>query len=290
MSNRIKDLAGERFGRWTVLSHVGPRSYWLCRCDCSTERIVFSQSLRSGGSKSCGCLSLELITARMTTHGKSSAKSRKLTPEYRTWASAKSRCQNSNSTGWKDYGGRGIKMCDEWTNSFSAFLSFIGTRPSAKHSLDRYPDNDGDYRPGNVRWATGKQQQSNRRPMPKRKNPWRPDPSKFSRITIERPKTPYRHGMSKRSEYKIWTQMKQRCFNVAYPQFEGHGGRGISVHEEWIFDFLKFFEYIGPRPSKRHSLDRYPDNDGNYEPDNVRWATPRQQAKNRRQYPKLKIA
>lgn len=93
----------------------------------------------------------------MMTHGMSQA------PEYRVWAGMISRCENHNSTGFKNYGGRGIRVCPQWRESFAVFLSDIGPRPSAKHSIDRFPDNDGDYKPSNCRWATSAQQAANKR-------------------------------------------------------------------------------------------------------------------------------
>jgi hypothetical protein len=191
--------------------------------------------------------------------------------------------------GWKDYGGRGISMCSEWSDSFDSFLAHVGPRPSDRHSLDRI-DNDGNYEPGNVRWATRKEQQANRRPMLKRKSPWIPDSSKFSKVKPRRSDSPRHysnHGLSKTSEYRSWAMMKNRCFNQNSPGFEHYGGRGITVFEDWIFDFKKFFDYVGLKPSRLHSLDRI-DNSGNYEPGNVRWATPIQQANNKRPYPELR--
>lgn len=86
-------------------------------------------------------------------------------PEYQAWTNAKGRCYNKNDPRFADYGGRGIGMCEEWRKDFSAFLAYIGPRPSPKHSLDRYPNNDGNYEPGNVRWAIPEQQVRNRRPV-----------------------------------------------------------------------------------------------------------------------------
>jgi hypothetical protein len=85
------------------------------------------------------------------------------TPEYKAWDSMKQRCSNPKVASFKDYGGRGIRVCDRWLRSFEAFFADVGPRPSAKHSLDRFPDNDGNYEPGNVRWATPEEQQNNRR-------------------------------------------------------------------------------------------------------------------------------
>lgn len=85
------------------------------------------------------------------------------TPEYNAWCKMKSRCYAPNNTGFRYWGGRGISVCQEWRDSFSAFLGYVGPRPSPKHSLDRYPDPDGNYEPGNVRWATRAEQRANQR-------------------------------------------------------------------------------------------------------------------------------
>lgn len=84
-------------------------------------------------------------------------------PEYRVWAGMIDRCENQNANGFHNYGGRGISVCDRWRASFAAFYKDIGQRPSSAHSLDRHPNQDGNYEPGNCRWATGKQQMRNYR-------------------------------------------------------------------------------------------------------------------------------
>lgn len=85
------------------------------------------------------------------------------TPEYAAWQHIIQRCRNSKNRGYKNYGGRGIRVCEEWANSYAAFLAYVGRRPSPKHSIDRYPNNDGNYEPGNVRWATQSDQVKNSR-------------------------------------------------------------------------------------------------------------------------------
>jgi hypothetical protein len=151
-----------RFGRMLVISkscndHYG-QAAWECQCDCGNKSIVRGQKLRSGHTQSCGCLGSEHRKNSSTTHGH--APKRSVSPTYRTWASMMSRCHNANDTGYRYYGGRGIIVCQKWHN-FSNFLLDMGEKPK-DHSIDRFPDNNGNYEPGNCRWATTKQQSENK--------------------------------------------------------------------------------------------------------------------------------
>jgi len=148
------DISGKRFGRLKVIEYAGT-SAWLCKCDCGKEKIMRSYSLRKMGIISCGCYSAELARKRKFIHGYQG------TPEFRAWCAMKSRCTNSNLPKWERYGGRGIKVAKEWQTDFMAFYNHIGKRPSPTHSLDRI-NNDGNYEPGNVRWATKSEQAFNR--------------------------------------------------------------------------------------------------------------------------------
>ena len=158
--SRFEDLVGRRFGRLVVESHVdaGDRKThrWNCVCDCGNRTVVSGGNLRSGHTKSCGCLHAELSSEANKHHGLSKS------PTWVSWVALKRRCLDPTYHQFHLYGGRGIKVCDRWINSFEAFLEDMGEKPSPKHSIDRI-NNDGDYEPGNVRWATPKQQANNRR-------------------------------------------------------------------------------------------------------------------------------
>ncbi len=153
------DISGKRFGRLLVIDRAEPASppTWNCVCDCGVQLVVSGNSLRSSNARSCGCLHRELVT----THGRSMASSNPA-PEYRVWTSIKSRCHNPSAANFYKYGGRGISVCDKWRNSFEAFFGDMGERPSSAHSIDRFPDANGNYEPGNCRWATAIEQNNNR--------------------------------------------------------------------------------------------------------------------------------
>lgn len=153
--------SGNIFGRWEVLS-LGPRTgksdwhaYFNCLCVCGNLRVVNGSSLLQGNSVSCGCIKKD--HPNHLTHGQSGSR------EYRIYTGMLTRCYNDHADGFRNYGGRGIKVCDRWQgqDGFKNFLADVGKRPSPKYSLDRYPNNDGDYEPGNVRWATPEQQANN---------------------------------------------------------------------------------------------------------------------------------
>ncbi|MEA3224481.1 MAG: hypothetical protein U9Q07_00915 [Planctomycetota bacterium] len=152
------NLTDQQFGRLTVLSEAEPVGYkrrWHCKCTCGRKTIVQQGNLRRGTTTSCGCW----LRERATTHG--AASRGKKTPEYRVWRSLINRCTNPNVSNYHHYGGRGINVCPAWRD-FAVFLADMGPKPSPKHSIDRI-DNEGDYEPGNTRWATRKQQNRNTR-------------------------------------------------------------------------------------------------------------------------------
>lgn len=156
------DLIGQRFGRLIVIARhkvPGERGSWLCRCDCGKETLVTRDSLiRRGDKRSCGCWTKEhgyFSTRFKPTHGAVK------TPTYRTWSGMIQRCTNPATTGYGRYGGRGIRVCDRWLESFENFLADMGERPDGT-TLDRI-NNNGNYEPMNCRWANSKQQGENKR-------------------------------------------------------------------------------------------------------------------------------
>lgn len=160
------NIVGANFGRLTVVEETTMRQQraivWRCLCDCGNETLVSTGRLRSGHTQSCGCKKVDGPHPSQKTHGHSFVDG-KATSEYNAWSSMKSRCLNPKAPNYKDYGGRGITVCERWLDSFENFLADMGPKPSPEHSLDRYPDNDGNYEPGNCRWADGVQQSSNKR-------------------------------------------------------------------------------------------------------------------------------
>ena len=161
VKNEPERLTGRRFGKWAVLGSAAPKlyrapsgktqriRYWVCQCDCGAVKDVCEYDLKRGRSTSCGC-------ANNITHGMTKS------PEYYAWNGMRHRCNDPKTSGYKNYGGRGIAVCKRWEDSFAAFYADVGPRPSPLHSVERI-DNDGSYEPGNVRWATRAEQNRNTR-------------------------------------------------------------------------------------------------------------------------------
>lgn len=150
-------LSGLQFGKLTALRKDGKTKWgailWICECSCGKLCQVTGSRLVNGTTSSCGCW----VKERATTHGLSQ------TYFERIRAKMISRCYNKSDKDYPNYGGRGIRVCCDWLSSLELFAKGVGQRPTEKHQLDRYPNNDGNYEPGNVRWATAKQQAWNRR-------------------------------------------------------------------------------------------------------------------------------
>ena len=164
----LKDLTGQRFGRYTVLERSGSDSYrtpmWHCRCDCGNERVVRGCDLKKGTIVSCGCYHRTVVKDMRTTHNGSK------TRLYFVWDGMIGRCHRKNSAKYKHYGGRGITVCTEWRDSFEAFRDWAMANgydenaPKGQCTIDRI-DNDKGYSPDNCRWVDMKTQRRNRSDM-----------------------------------------------------------------------------------------------------------------------------
>ena len=170
---KFKDLTGKRFGRLTVIrlynkkqmyrnnKKCGFEYYYLCKCDCGNEKIIRSYALTDNMTKSCGCLHKEVVSAK--TREKNIKHGMSKSDLYKKWSGMKSRCYNKKESNYYLYGKRGIKICEEWLNSFESFYNWaINNGYSKGLSIDRINVN-GSYEPNNCRWVTWNQQQNNKR-------------------------------------------------------------------------------------------------------------------------------
>jgi hypothetical protein len=160
MAAHVTPLHSQRFGMLIAIEPTAERRLgsvvWRCKCDCGNEKLIPADTLRRGNSNSCGCYRRKIAGDRTRKHGYDGR------PEYKAWISLRSRCNNPKDPNYKNYGARGIRVCEEWQNSFVAFHNHIGDRPSPHYSVDRI-DNSKGYEPGNVRWADSITQANNQR-------------------------------------------------------------------------------------------------------------------------------
>lgn len=249
----------------------------------------------------------------MKTHGMTN------TPECVIWRRIKQRCLNPGCSDWPGYGGRGVVICPGLADSFPRFLAVVGPRPPGRRSIDR-ADNDGGYTCGacgaclargwplNVRWATPSEQMRNTRASiavtfggrTQNLKAWAEETGiKYDVLhqrlvdgwTAERALTTpaRRRGVNARGPTPerrklrlVWRAMVSRCHRPGCREFRWYGAKGVSVCAAWRESFEAFLADVGPRPGPEYTLDRFPDPAGNYEPGNVRWATAKEQAANKR--------
>jgi len=322
----VIDISGQTFHRLTVEHFVGigraRLAFWCCRCACGQGAIVSGNALRHDSTKSCGCLVHETVNAGQfqPTHGMTN------TPLFRTWCNMLTRCLNAHSPDYERYGARGITVCPQWQASFETFLADVGERPAGM-TLDRI-DVNRPYEPGNVLWSSPREQSNNKRnnhfltfqgrclslaqwaierDIPyaalcsRVRAGWAVEKILTTPVRIRQRSLPsaesaqprkgwgkYSHGMSKTRLHRIWRGILNRCLNTRTPAFPDYGGRGIMICERWRQSFLAFYEDVGDAPDGM-SLERL-DNAGHYEPGNVRWASPLEQANNKRNTRLLRYA
>ncbi len=315
------DLIGAKLGRLTIIGNTGAlskrgRKIVTCLCDCGYYVDVDPGSLRSGATTSCGCLRREMLAARNkanATHGDSSGGT--VTYLYRAWQALKWRCLDRNHDAYKHYGARGITVYTPWIDDYALFkkdvLDEIGEKPSRRHSLDRI-NNDRGYEPGNIGWSVGKEQVRNKRntrhetlrgvrkPLAEWCDQYGADYeivlNRISRLgwpledaLTKPPGGGGRYPTRDRDLKGRWYMMIDRCHNPDNSRHADYGGRGITVCIEWRESFDRFCNDVGEQPSPQHTIDRFPDSNGNYEPGNVRWATSKQQNRNRRSVKKYEL-
>jgi hypothetical protein len=169
----IEDYIGKKYGRLTILREGQPAIYKstkmkkvVCVCECGIEKEIDLNSIKRGKSTSCGCYNKESASIRATTHGKTMLSKGVKRSEYSVWVKIKSRCTKKSDKSYCHYGGRGIKVCDRWINSFENFIEDMGYRPNSNYSIERI-DYNKDYCPENCKWIHKSEQPKNMRRVKK---------------------------------------------------------------------------------------------------------------------------
>lgn len=172
----VSDISGQRYGRLLVLEYVGQsqnkKAQWMCLCDCGETKVVLANNLKSGCTTSCGCFKKEVNAEALrqiaTRHGHAAGGT--LSSEYVSWSSMIARCKYEYVNYFHMYGGSGVTVCERWSqgngdqSGFECFLEDMGLKPDSSYTIDRYPDGNGNYEPGNCRWASKVQQRAHQKP------------------------------------------------------------------------------------------------------------------------------
>lgn len=219
MPVKMEDLTAQIFGRLFVIrfdKSINRNPYWLCKCACGNIKSIRGERLRNGKAKSCGCLAKELSRQRMQTHGMTH------TRLFKIWDGIKQRCFNTNDRHYTDYGGRGVTLHSPWLefiNFFNAlnpnYLKHVEEFGEKNTSLDRWPNQSGNYEPGNLRWATSSEQMWNTRKSSNTENP---------------------------EQHTYWRKRLQNCLNHITKRDCNRSPKTVNLLETYLGCFVEEFK------------------------------------------------